>query len=251
MMNLRSLLRLLPALLAAFYLSPALALGTYATGQVIIKLTKFESGGILFNSWEGEGERATYDSSEECDDKKDECFIPKFETFNFSVREDNARVINFMRNNMQKEMVLVYKIHRVEPAALSTRFEVEDVLTRFDNPPTSLPFKKTAPLTGSRNFSLYGRVLKLEYQGVTVGTYEGLYYDRQKDKIHPFSVTNEAMALHIYECMKYSKDFYIGISVAIVTGMRKSDHDVFEINYRESAGGVDPVQPEKPEKSDK
>ncbi len=224
--------------------SPVYPLGTFATGQVIIKLTKFESEGIVCESYEAEAQTAGYDTDEECDDKKDECFTPKLVTFRFSIRNDNARVINFMRGNLQKEMLLIYKIHRIEPACLGTSFEVTEVLSRTDQPPASMPFKQAAPKTGSRSFSTYGRIVKLEYQGTAVGTFEGLYYDKTKDKIHPFSITNEEMARYVFETMKYGKDFYIGLSIAILTGFRKSNHDIFEINYRESAGGLDPTPAE-------
>ena len=78
--------------------------------------------------------------------------------------------------------------------------------------------------------------LQLDYQGTIIGTFEGLYLDEKTGKVHPFSVTNEGMAKHIYDVMKTGKSVYIGVSDAIVTGFRKSDYDIYEVNTEKPAG---------------
>ena len=46
------------------------------------------------------------------------------------------------------------------------------------------------------------------------------------------------MAKYALNTMKSTNRYYMGISVAYVTGFRKSDFDLFEINYSEPAGGI-------------
>ena len=46
------------------------------------------------------------------------------------------------------------------------------------------------------------------------------------------------MAKYALAAMKASGKYNMGISVAYATGFRKSDYDLFEINYKEPAGGV-------------
>jgi hypothetical protein len=38
--------------------------------------------------------------------------------------------------------------------------------------------------------------------------------------------------------MEYTKEYYIGISKSIVKGFRETTFDIFEINYKEQAGGL-------------
>ena len=93
--------------------------------------------------------------------------------------------------------------------------------------------------TGSkRNFSVSGKILSLEYQGTIIGTYEGLYLDEVRSKVHPFSITDEKMANYAWNTMKSNMKSNFGISVAFATGFRKSNYDLFEINYKAPAGGV-------------
>ena len=221
------------------------ALGTYAEGRMIIKLIKFESGGLLFESWEGKGERVTYKKDEQCDEKKSMCFTPVSETFALSVRtpdddeyKKNARIINFMRKNQGRSMLIFYRIHRVEPASLSSSFEVTDVFAQADKPPDNLKRRLVVEKTGSRNFSVYGRILRLEYRGTAATTFEGLYLDKQRGKVHPFSVDNTAVASFAYDTMFFRQPIYMGVSQSLVTsGLRDSDYDFFEINLDEEAGG--------------
>ena len=217
------------------------AIGTYEDGWMLAKkLTKFESGGLLFESWEGELSVDSIDNKIECNEKKYECFTPIEKQIKFSVSINNGEVINFLRNKKDKGSFLIhFRVHRIEAAKLKEDFEIIEAKDFEANPPDNFPSKKVSRKTGSRNFSLYGRVIRLSNQGTAISTYEGFYLDMKRNKIHPFSVTNEEMAEHVIKAMQYEKPFYIGISVAIATGFRKSDHDVFEINYTEEAGGVD------------
>jgi len=230
------------AALLSFAAQPASALGTYSEGWAVIKLTKFESRGIIFDSFEGYAEVKSFDKSEQCDKSKDECYTPTTSTLEFSVRDDNAAVANMMRKAVGSEMLIHFRQHRIEPIALSTDFEVLEAFGQEGSAPADMQKPLRVPKTGSRNFSVFGRFLRIEYQGTAVGTYEGLYQDQKSGKVYPFSITNEEMAQLAIKTMKYSQNFYFGISVAIVTGVRKSDHDLFEINYKEPADSV-PVTP--------
>ena len=217
------------------------AIGTYEDGWMLAKkLTKFESGGLLFESWEGEITVDSIEKKEECNEKKYECFTPKEQQIKFSVSLENGAAINFLRNKKDRGSFLIhFRVHRIEAAKLKEDFEIIEAKDFETSPPGNFPSKKISRKTGSRNFSLYGRVVRLSDQGTMISTYEGLYLDMKRNKIHPFSVTDEEMAEHVIKAMQYEKPFYIGISVAITTGFRKSDHDVFEINYTEEAGGVE------------
>ncbi len=230
--------------IAVLPFTSAAALGTYADGWVMIKLAKFESRGILIDSFEGLGDIKGFNKDENCDKDKDQCYTPVVTQIALSVRSENAETANFMRTNVGKDMLIHYRIHRIEPLALSTDMEVLEVKIPAATVPADFPTQKRTPKTGSRSFSVYGRFLRLEYAGTAVGTYEGLYMDEKSGKIYPFSITSEEMANFAYQTMQYSQSFYFGVSVAIVTGWRKSDHDIFEVNYKEPA---DAVVPEKPQ----
>lgn len=235
------------ALLLAEAATPALALGTYAEGQVYLTVRKVESSGIIFESWEGTGELVTVDRSENCKQEENECYTPKKEMISFSVRPetDGGKLAAEIQKNINKEILVAYRIHRIEAAALSTDFEVTGLLEMQDRLAADLPAKKVTRKTGAkRNFSVLGRVVHLEYAGTAVGTYEGIYIDQQKGKAHPFSITDAEMAAHIYKVMALRKDYNLGISQAFVTGVRKSDYDIFEVNMNEPAGAADPQPPE-------
>jgi hypothetical protein len=228
-------------LLLVSMIAPAslFAAGTFSEGWIVIgKLNRLESGGILFDSWEGEADIFGYNEDEKCDEKSYECFTPVSEKMRFSIRKDNTKVIQFLKDKVDAGGFLVqFRRHRVEPVSLSTKIEIIDAVAKMADLPEGFTLRQTSKKTGSRNFSLHGEILRLEYQGVAVGTYEGLYLDHKTQKVHPFSVTDKAMAEYIWKSMRIEKPCYIGISVAIVTGFRKSDHDVFEINF-ESAPGL-------------
>lgn len=222
-----------------FFSSSVFALGTYSEGWAVVKLVQFESRGLIFDSYEGLIEFTTYDKSEKCESSKDECFSPLKEKVEFSARPENADVVNFLSNNLNQEILVQYRIHRIEPLGLSTDFEVVAAQRQITMIPKEAVDKIIVDKSGSkRNFSVSGRILQLDYQGTSIGTYEGLYLDEVRGKVHPFSVTNEEVAKFAWNTMKFGTKYFIGISVAFATGWRKSDYDVFEINYKSPAGGV-------------
>ncbi|GIX41252.1 MAG: hypothetical protein KatS3mg129_0985 [Leptospiraceae bacterium] len=215
-----------------------LAIGTYAEGRAIVRIIKLISGGIFFESYEGVLEIATYDDNEECEQIED-CYTPLKKQVEFSVNIENKETIKFLQNNLNKVILIDYKIHRIEPIALSTNFEILKAYPFKTNLPPDFPQKFIVEKTGSKNYSFFGKILQLEYRGTAVKTYEGIYYDRQKDKVRPFSITNEDMANYAKQTMEYTKEYYIGISKSIIKGFRETTFDIFEINYKERAGGVE------------
>lgn len=214
------------------------AFGTYAEGRAIVKVIKLTSGGILFESYEGVLQIASFDDDEDCENFED-CYTPQLQEIEFSVRVENKETIKFLLNNLNKVILIDYKIHRIEPIALSTGFEVLQAYPFKLNLPGDFPTKFVVKKTGSRNFSFFGKILQIEYRGTAFKTFEGIYYDRKKDKIRLFSITNEDMANYIKKIMEYNKEYHIGISKAIVKGVRETTFDIFEINYSEPAGGVE------------
>lgn len=222
-----------------FFISIRLySFGTYAEGRAIVKVIKLTSGGIIYESFEGTLEIASIDSGEDCENFED-CYTPQVKQIDFSVRIENKETIKFLQNNLNKVILIDYKIHRIEPIALSTGFEILKAYPFKLNLPADFPTKFIVQKTGSRNFSFFGKILQLEYRGTTYKTFEGIYYDRQKDKIRLFSVTNEDMANFIKKTMEYTKEYHIGISKSIIKGFRETSFDIFEVNYIESAGGVE------------
>lgn len=227
--------------------APAFAAGTYSEGQVLMTIRKFESRGILFESWEGSGEITSYAKDENCNAEENLCYTPTKELIAFSVRPDTGggKLAAELQKSIGKEVLISFKVHRVEAVALDTSFEITGIIERVSSMPADFPAKKAGNKTGAkRNFSVQGRVISLEYQGTAVGTYEGLYIDSQKGKVHPFSITSQDMAAHVYRIMALNKDYYLGVSQAYVTGLRKSDYDVFEINLNNPAGAQD-LEPQK------
>ncbi|MDX1961300.1 MAG: hypothetical protein SFU98_22215 [Leptospiraceae bacterium] len=226
-------------LLIAFNSSSLLAIGTYAEGSVLAKIVQIESRGLVFESFEGLLEISSYAQDEKCDEAKDECFKLTKKQIEFSVRPQNAEVVNLLKKSINAELLIDYKIHRIKSITLSSDFEVLAAKTQETNVAPELGEKLIVKKSGSkRNFSVYGRILQLDYQGTFIGTYEGLYLDETKGRIHPFSVTNEQIAKYALTAMKSSTRFNIGITVAFATGFRKSDYDIFEINYKAPADGV-------------
>ncbi|HBS05311.1 MAG TPA: hypothetical protein DEA96_10115 [Leptospiraceae bacterium] len=233
-MKLRNSILTLAVMLFSF--QSLLALGTYSEGRAIVKVIKMESQGIFINSFEGEFEVASYDKSEQCDMEDGTCYTPQKKTVKFSIDNDNKEVAQFLIENMNRVMLIDYKIHRIEPVSLKTSFEVLGAKPLLNKQPENFVRRKNVSKTGGAgNVSIYGKVLKLEYRGTMVGTYEALVYNRQKDKILPVSITNEAMAAYVKEAMNSSQEYYIGLSTAVVSGLRESDIDIFEINYDKPA----------------
>ena len=213
-------------------------LGTYSEGWMIGKIIQFESRGLLFESYEGILEYKLYDQSEKCDEDKDECFAPISKQIPFSVRPESTEAVNLLTGSINKELLLGFRIHRVEALALSSDFEVTAALEQRSDP-GQMEERMIVSKTGSkRNFSVAGKILKLEYSGTVVGTYEGLYLDESRGKIHPFSITDEKMAKYAWDAMKLNQKFFMGISVAYAKGFRESNYDLFEINLKAPAGGV-------------
>jgi hypothetical protein len=228
--------------------SRAYALGTYSEGWAYVVPTKLEESGILFSSFEGTFNVAHFDRNEACDEAENLCYSPKPKTIQFSISDKNAATVNFVQSNINKEMLIHYRIHRIEPAGLSTDFEIVEAFGIHPDHAGDLKRQVVVKQSGSkRNFSLYGKVLQFEYKGRAVGTYEGLYYDKQRDRVHPFSVTNEEMAQHIILCMRSGKPYYFGVSVAFVTGFRETSYDIYEVNLDKPAGSIQ-TAPETEEK---
>ena len=225
--------------LLSFIPSSLFALGTYAEGSLVGKVIQFESRGILFESFEGVMEVTSFEKEEKCDEAKDECFSPQKKKVDFSVRMSNAETVNFIRQNMQQELLINYNIHRITAISLSSAMEVISAAKQETTVPAEQGDKLVVSKSGGkRKFSVSGKILQLDYQGTFIGTYEGLYLDETKGKIHTFSVTSEQMAKYALNAMKGSNKYYMGISVAFATGFRKSDYDLFEINYKAPAGAV-------------
>lgn len=230
--------RTLVLLLVLASASPVFGFGTYGEGKAIVYLKSMSSKGIIFESYEGVIEIASFDEDEKCD-KPEDCFTPLKEEIRFSVRPESKETVQFLQRNPDRVMVIEYRLHRLKPVALSTSFEVLKAGPLRETQPGDFAWMFVSKKTGSLNYSVYGKILRFEYRGTAVGTYEGIYYDRKADRIVPFSVTDEAMARHVYLCMDSLQEYNMGISRAIVTGMRESKLDIFEINYRESAGGIE------------
>lgn len=224
------------ALAALTIASPAFAVGTYSEGWMEITLRKFESRGIFFDSWEGKADFVSYDSGESCSEEDHECYTPTTEEIEFSVRPETRDAINALRGALDKPILVRYRKHRIEPLGLDTRLEILEAVSPGPRHADMPERKVVSQSGGQRNFSVYGRFLRLDRQGVAVKTYEGLYLDAKTNRVHPFSVTNEEMAEHIYRVMQGQGLYYFGVSQAYVTGLRRSDYDIFEVNLNEAAG---------------
>lgn len=217
------------------------ALGTYAEGWAIIVPTKLEQSGILFNSYEGLLDIVHYDRNESCDEANDACFTPKSKSIAFSIDPSNSKLVNFVQKNVNREMIINYRIHRVEAMGLSSDFEITQAFALATTVPEDFQRQLAVDKTGKkRSFSVFGKILMLEYRGRAVGTWEGIYYDKQRDRVHPFSITNETIAKQILEVMKLKSPYHFGVTVAYVTGFRDSPYDVFEINLDGPAGSAKP-----------
>ncbi|MDH5655993.1 MAG: hypothetical protein OEZ34_08805 [Spirochaetia bacterium] len=231
--------KLIPGILFLLSAFPSVhAIGTVDTGWMYVeKIKKLESRGLFFDSWEGIFEVTSYDKKEKCDKKKEECFTPVDKDQPFSIRKNNSKAVQFLRKkDVEGDFLIRYRIHRIEKLTLSSRFEVLDIIEIEKKPPENFPRKLVVKRTGYRNFNVEGEVLRFGRQGICFKTFEGMYRDKRSGKVHPFSVTQKEMADYVYTAMKYSEPFNIGISDAIAKAVRKSDYDIFEINYDEKAG---------------
>lgn len=223
--------------------SSLFSFGTYSEGWVTAKITQFESRGLLFDSFEGIMEVSSFEKTEKCEEEKDACFTVKKDVKPFSVRPENQEVVNLLNKSINQEILLNFRIHRITALALSSDTEILKAAPQKSELPQGMEEKKVVKKTGSkRNFSVSGKILQLEYQGTFIGTYEGLYFDDKRGKIHPFSITSPEMADYAWQAMSSNRTFNMGISVAYATGFRKSNYDLFEINYKEPAGGMSPVE---------
>ncbi len=199
-----------------------------------MKIVKMESSGIVFESYEGTGEITSYKQDEVCNDRENECYTPVTEKVNFSIRPEteNGALAKRLQKKMDQEVLVRYRYHRIEPVALGTNFEILEV-NDLDHPTgeEKLPEQFSVEKTGSkRNYYLAGRILRLEYVGTVIGTYEGIYLDSQRGKVHPFSITSKEMAEYAWKAMLLKRDYVIGLSQAYVTGFRESHYDLFEVN---------------------
>lgn len=219
------------------------AAGTYSEGWTVAKLIQFESRGVIFESYEGLLEVYTINDSEACDEMKDECFVPAKQKIEFSVRPENADVVNFLSKSLNQEILVQYRIHRFEPVALSSDYEVVGAQLQERSLPKGLPDKivSKSKTGGKRNFSVTGRILSLEYKGTMIGTWEGLYLDETRNKVHQFSITDEEIAAFATNTLKFGLRYFLGVSVAYVTGWRDSHYDIYEINFKTPAGALEPA----------
>jgi len=216
---------------------PVSAAGVNTEGWAVVRVSRFENKGLMYSSFEGVLEWAGFDPNEKCDDRTGECYTPTLESRNFSVRETNEKTVRFIGQNLNKELLIKYRIHRVTPIKLSTDFEIEEAYEIGKRIPQEIPKQFLVDKTGKkRNFSVRGKFLKIERTGTVIKTFEILYYDREKDRIHPASITDREMAELAIETMKYDVEFYFGVSESYVSGVRESDFDIFEINYASRAG---------------
>ena len=221
-------------LLLALPVTSIFPMGTARDGWMIVKLEKF--GVDEFGAWksfEGTFHLAGFDDDEECEEEDNWCYTPTLVAEDFSIREENLQLAYFMKENVGKAMLVHYRKHRTEPWGMNTKFEVIEAYPRIDQKPEALPDMLAVEKSGtSRNFWIYGRVLKLEREGVTYKTWEGLWYDKQRDRVHPFSLSSDEMASYIQKTMYSDQMYYIGVSKARITWWRHTDYDIFEINYK-------------------
>lgn len=219
--------------------SPLFAIGTYSEGWAFVTLKKFEQRGIFIDSWEGDVALAHFDSGEACDEAANQCYTPTERILAISVRPETHEAVDVMRNNIGRQILIRYRTHRIEALALDSDIEILEAKLPETRSEARVAERKVVDRSGGRrNFSVRGRILQMERRGTAVKTYEGLYLDEQNNKVHPFSVTDGDMAEHIYAVMQQGGSYFIGVSVAYVTGLRESDYDIFEINFNEAAGGA-------------
>ncbi|MBX7058842.1 MAG: hypothetical protein K1X75_12315 [Leptospirales bacterium] len=217
---------------------PAPALGSYAEGYAVVRLVKMESSGVIWDSWEGELQWASFDPTEECQETDNACYTPRLDSIAFSISDETKEASNFMRTNVGREMLIHYKKHLITPIALNTDFEILEARPWSEAIPEGLAHKLAIEKSGGkRNFSVYGRILRLERRGVTINTWEGLYLDATKRKVHPFSLRSDEMAEFITKAMASSVQYNFGVSVAYVATIYDTNYDIFEVNYDEPAGG--------------
>jgi hypothetical protein len=218
-------------------ISPLFSAGTFADGWAIVRVTRLENKGIVYRSYEGVLEWVGFDPDEKCDAATEECFLPILESRAFSLREDQSKLIRFIGENLNREMLVHYQIHRVTALKLSTDFEILEAYEISRRLPAGFPEKKLVEQTGDkRNFSVKGKFLKIERKGTAIKTYEIVYYNREKDRVHPASITDRDMAEFAIQTMHFDIEFFFGVSESFVKGVRESTYDIFEINYKGRAG---------------
>ena len=187
------------------------AFGTFAEGSVVGKIIQFENRGIIFESYEGVMEVTNFEKEEKCDASKDECFAPKKTKIDFSVRTDKPELINLMMKSINQELLIGYNIHRIKSISLSSEMEVLSAAKQESSALAEQGDKLAVAKREEKEiFSVSGKILQLDYQGTFVGTYEGLYLDESRGKVHPFSVTNEQMAKYALAAMKASGKIQYG-----------------------------------------
>ncbi|MCB1324372.1 MAG: hypothetical protein H7A21_17525 [Spirochaetales bacterium] len=224
---------ILVGLLFAFtiFSGPLHAVGDYAQGHAVVRIDRLEESGIFFNSYEGVLSIAGYDEDEECEADQDECYAPMRESLEFSVDDDNRQLVRYLENNIGKVMLVQYRVHRMT-LAFSSDFEIENAWAWEENPPDGISLRETGTKEGSRRaFTIFGRVLRFEERGTMIDSYEGLYYNAQTGKVHPFSVTDESLAVYIRQIMRGSRQFYMRIAEAYVAPTRDSDYQLYAIDF--------------------
>lgn len=212
--------------------SNVFSMGTYADGWAIVQILKFQKEGYSFESFEGVLRVATYDEDEECDEEDFKCYTPIAEDLEFSVDYENKDLARFINANIGTEMLVHYKKHRIAPTGLGTDFEVLEAIPREDKPPKTLPFRYEVEKSGSkRTFAFFGKILRMERRG-TISSYEGLYYNIEKDTVHPFTIDDDEFAEYVFQAMKYRKEYFLGVNQSRFTWWNDSNYNLFELNFR-------------------
>ncbi|MCB1175161.1 MAG: hypothetical protein KDK39_16420 [Leptospiraceae bacterium] len=218
--------------LAVWPAASLVALGTYAEGYAVVQLIRLEESGLFMNSYEGKFKIASYDKDEQCSEDDYLCYAPIAVEQRFSVRPENKELIGFLKDNDGREMLVQYRIHRVEPMGLSSDFEVTEAKAWAENPAEDMNPEFGIEKSGRlRSFPVYGRVIRFDYRGTVVGTWEGLYLDARRRKVHPFSITDQSMADYIIKAIQSRRQYHFLVSQAYVVTIRESDHDIYAIDY--------------------
>ncbi len=197
-------------------------------GFAVVRLKNLEKAGVVFTNWVGTVEVAGYNGVESCDE---ECYTPTIEVVPFELADDDELLVNFLRANQGNVMFVRYDL-----PTFGDEWQIVDARPWIKTPPPGLPsVLRVKPSGARRNFSLYGRVLRLQREGTFGNIWEGLYMEKDGRRVHPVSITSDEVALFLEKAMASQEYYYMGISVAFFSGFRNSAHDIFEINYKQQA----------------
>lgn len=197
-------------------------------GFAVVVLKKLEKSGVLSITWGGTFEFAGFSPGEDCDDNEGECYQPRVRTAEFKLKDDdNPVLLNFLKANRGKEMFVRYDL-----PLFGEEWQLIDAVVWSQHPVRGLPPAVRVPPSGSRrDFTVYGRVLRLERTGSVQTIWEGLYLDQRNRRVHAVSITNERIVAYLALAMASRESYHLGVSVAYFPGFRNSTHDIYEINY--------------------